>query len=362
MKKFEIFRPGKHIASNGLALTFSEADLKAAVAAYDPKIHEAPITVGHPVDNRPAYGWIKGLDFTDSSLHADPDQVEAQFEEMVAAGRFKKRSASFYLPKSANHPLKDKPGHDAHYLRHVAFLGAQPPAVKGLKDVTFKDAEEGVVEFSDEDDETLFARLWAWLKGNPEFREATKPATRSTTEDDAMTPEQTAEMEALKVKAAKVDALTAQVTELTGKVASFAEREDAVKKHEGEVKRAKVATAVEDLVKAGKVLPSAKQAAIDFAMTLDDGTATIDFREGDKTEKVNQRDYYLRGLAKGPKVIEFQERSKPEGNKLPLSTEEDMKLVSEKAREYVDEQAKKGIAVSFTDAVRHVATVETITG
>ncbi len=51
---------------------------------------------------------------------------------MVKAGRFKSRSASFYHPDNPNNP---KPG--VYYLRHVGFLGAQPPAVKGLKAVEF---------------------------------------------------------------------------------------------------------------------------------------------------------------------------------------------------------------------------------
>ena len=143
MKQFQIFRAGKHIASNGTELTFSEEDLRAAVAAYDPELHEAPITVGHPKDNAPAYGWVRKLDFSDGVISAEADQIEAQFEEMVQAGRFKKRSASFYTPDS---PANPKPG--TYYLRHVAFLGAQPPAVKGLKDVNFAE-EEGVLEFAD---------------------------------------------------------------------------------------------------------------------------------------------------------------------------------------------------------------------
>lgn len=357
MKRFEIFKPGRHTASNGIELNFTEAQLKAAVAAYDPKIHEAPITVGHPKDNLPAYGWIKGLDYADASLQADPDQVDAQFAEMVSAGRFKKRSASFYLPNSTNHPLKDKPGHDAHYLRHVAFLGAQAPAVKGLKEVAFNETETGVVEFEDgeTEDESVFRKFMKWLRDTPDFAERIK----TTIKEDAMTPEQTAEMEALKVKAAKVDTLAAQVADLTGKVASFAEREGAVKAAEQVAKRQQVAAMVEDLVKAGKVLPAGKEAAIDFAMTLDDGTATIDFKEGDKTEKVNQRAYYLRGLAKNPKIVEFKEFSKDDGPKLSLKTDEEIKIASEKAAEYVEEQAKKGKTVSYTEAMRHVCTVET---
>ncbi|EKO1024728.1 peptidase, partial [Salmonella enterica subsp. enterica] len=49
-----------------------------------------------------------------------------------------------------------------YYLRHVGFLGAQPPAIKGLKQVSFAEDEEGVVEFADWSLQTtasLFSRI-----------------------------------------------------------------------------------------------------------------------------------------------------------------------------------------------------------
>ena len=58
----------------------------------------------------------------------DAKDVEPQFAEMVNTRRFPKRSTAFYTP---DHPQNPKPG--VWYLRHVAFLGAQPPAVKGLR-------------------------------------------------------------------------------------------------------------------------------------------------------------------------------------------------------------------------------------
>ncbi|MCW3626282.1 peptidase, partial [Burkholderia cenocepacia] len=45
----------------------------------------------------------------------------------------------------------------------VGFLGAQPPALKGLRDVNFSDGNEGVVEFSDWGQE-LNAGLWRSLR------------------------------------------------------------------------------------------------------------------------------------------------------------------------------------------------------
>jgi transcriptional regulator with XRE-family HTH domain len=138
-KPLHIFRAGRHTAQSGASLEFSEAEVGAIAAAYDPALHEAPIVVGHPRTDAPAYGWVKSLRAEGAELFAEPDQVEPAFAEMVRAGRFKRISASFYPPTSAANPA---PG--SYYLKHVGFLGAQPPAVKGLKAAEFAEDGEAV--------------------------------------------------------------------------------------------------------------------------------------------------------------------------------------------------------------------------
>ncbi|OBS10793.1 hypothetical protein [Acidihalobacter prosperus] len=159
-----IFRVGRHTAMSGATLNFTEADLAATAQAYDPAIHEAPIVVGHPAHDDPAYGWVSRVEAIGDTLQAQPHQVEEQFAELVSAGRYKKISASFYTPDSPANPV---PG--VYYLRHVGFLGAQPPAVKGLKQAEFADGEDGVVqvevEFAESDaEEALFGRFVRWLR------------------------------------------------------------------------------------------------------------------------------------------------------------------------------------------------------
>ena len=131
----EIFRAGTHTGDDGRAWTFSDADLRAIAAAYDPETSEAPIVIGHPATDAPAYGWVASVLFADGRLSITARDVEPQFAGMVRARRFSKRSAAFYTPEHPNNP---KPGQ--WYLRHVGFLGAQPPAVKGLKEIRFADA------------------------------------------------------------------------------------------------------------------------------------------------------------------------------------------------------------------------------
>lgn len=160
MNPIEIFRAGTHTDSHGTTLNFSESDVAAMAAAYDPALSEAPIVVGHPKADAPAWGWIKSLTAQAGRLYALPDQVDPAFAEMVRAGRYKKLSAALYGPTS---PANPKPG--AWYLRHVGFLGAQPPAVKGLAPVCFASGDDGyiTVEFSEE--LSFIARLVGLLRG-----------------------------------------------------------------------------------------------------------------------------------------------------------------------------------------------------
>lgn len=140
----EIFRAGTHTDNSGNQRTFTLADVQAMAASYQPQRHEAPLVLGHPNDNKPAYGWVKALQATpDGRLLMMADQIDAAFADGVQAGRYKKRSASFYPPGNAGNPT---PGN--WYLKHVGWLGAQAPAVKGLADASFgMPSSDGAVSF-----------------------------------------------------------------------------------------------------------------------------------------------------------------------------------------------------------------------
>lgn len=150
---------------HGQTVQFSRADLAASAAGYDPALHEAPIVVGHPSQDAPAYGWVQSLEFGADGLHAVPRQVDPEFVSLVEAGRFKKVSASLYPP---DHPGNPKPG--IYYLKHVGFLGAAAPAVKGLKPAQLGADDAGclTLEFAAADAWTvsgLFRALRDWLIG-----------------------------------------------------------------------------------------------------------------------------------------------------------------------------------------------------
>ncbi|MCH5442845.1 peptidase [Salmonella enterica subsp. enterica serovar Muenchen] len=157
MNLIHIFKSGIHTDMHGHRINFSDADLNDIASVYNPKLHEAPIVIGHPKTDDPAWGWVSGVSKDGDGLKAAPRDIDPQFAEMVRARRFSKVSSSFYCPDSPGNPTPGK-----YYLRHVGFLGAQPPAVKGLKQVSFAEDEEGVVEFADWSLQTtasLFSRI-----------------------------------------------------------------------------------------------------------------------------------------------------------------------------------------------------------
>src|SRR5262245_19989291 len=109
----EIFAAGKHTDSDGRTHDITPEFLNSVVANFSCEQHEAPAVVGHPRDSAPAYGWAHALRVNGDKLEVQFADVDSDFEALVRDGKFKKRSASFYVdPKTA-------PGGKAPYLRHV---------------------------------------------------------------------------------------------------------------------------------------------------------------------------------------------------------------------------------------------------
>jgi hypothetical protein len=235
----EIFRAGNHTDSQGRVKSWSEADLDHLVTSYDPSKHEAPIVVGHPKDNAPAFGWVKALKREGKALLAQYGQVAPEFAEAVQAGRYKKRSISIYPDGT---------------IRHVGWLGAQPPAIKGLPDFAFADGGDPLT-----------------------YEEFTQEGKMTLEEMQAKLDEETKARVEAEGKAAT---LATQNGELQAKVqaseASFAESE---KKR----KRTEIETVIDSGIQAGKILPAWKKAGlVEFMAGLDETPTEYEFSEGKK--------------------------------------------------------------------------------
>ena len=118
MKRQEIFKPGTWTDMHGKKLTFSEADIQATLNAYDPALFRAPLVVGHPKTNDPAYGWVESLDREGDILRAVPEQVDPEFAEIE-----KECAGTIDAITTAARPILWE-GHQRDYLRHRRELNA----------------------------------------------------------------------------------------------------------------------------------------------------------------------------------------------------------------------------------------------
>ena len=121
----EVFRAGDY----GPKGNYTVEDIKAMAADYDPNYHKAPVVTDHK-DDGPALGWVEALRVRGDVLCADV-RVDSEFAAGVKEQRWPKRSVAVYRQFE-----KTKRPH----LRHLSFLGAGIPAVKGLGDIHFSDA------------------------------------------------------------------------------------------------------------------------------------------------------------------------------------------------------------------------------
>lgn len=131
----EVFRTGSFVDMSGNRQDIGEGTLREIAEGYDRDLAPAPVVLGHPETDTPAFGWVESLFVQGGILKATLEETAAEFADMVKAGRYKRVSISMFLPKSPPNP---KPG--SFYLKHVGFLGAMAPAVPGLKPVKFAGA------------------------------------------------------------------------------------------------------------------------------------------------------------------------------------------------------------------------------
>lgn len=379
MKPIHIFKTGTHTDSHGKKIEFSEADLASAIACYDPKLSQAPIVVGHPATDNPAYGWISKMTGKNGNLYAIPEQLNADFSEQVKAGAYKKISPSFYPPNSPNNPVKG-----SYYLRHVGFLGATPPAIKGLEPVEFsKDDDDFItleLDFSEPqtptNEQNTFAQamksLWTLVFGEGEPSEMTttidsdnqvnaKPSNESepnltinqpetnkpnpTDEDNDMATQ--AELDAEKARA---DKLQAQLDE----------RDKAEAKAKAEALAKENADFAEGLVDDGKLAPKDKQMVTAILDGLDtaDSVKPVEFGEGDDKQSLKQAlkdklatantdtfSYLFSEAASKPtnKAVEFDA---PQGT----AVDADRLAMHNQALEYAEAHN-----VGYDEAITHVA-------
>lgn len=378
LQPIEIFKPGRHQASSGQVVSFTESHLAQAARVYSPELHRAPLVVGHPKTDDVAYGHVAALSYSDATarLVAEPADVEPQFAELVADGRLLAVSASFYPP---GHPAN--PVGDSYYLRHVGFLGAEAPAVKGLKrpSVAFAEHEDGVIEFSDWTVGTtagLFRSLRDWLIGQFGTEQADKAlpswSVQSLADEAvrALTPAPTPETQAagLSYSERKTEVTDKTKEELDAREAELNRRQAEIDKRDRETAQAARLAEFREflggLVKDGcRVLPVQAEALAAVMAQLPAATV-VEFAEAPGSDKLVSKPAvqvlkdFLQAL---PKNVDFTERAS--GDKRLDADDDGAQLgevaegvsIAKAAVEFQDAEEKAGRTVSLEAAVQHVS-------
>lgn len=327
----EIFKTGTHTSGNGITKEYKDDDLAHIVKTYnEQKDHEAPLVLGHPTNDQPAYGWAKELKMAGSKLLAYVDQVSGDIVDAVKRGEYKKVSIALY-PDGL--------------LRHIGLLGAVPPAVKGLAPVQFAEGEEfeEYIWVNDETRMPTVARIFSSLrdlliekfsldvadkaidKSDVEYLQRPSESISLTVSSEKAIPtnynehtkQEEEEMEALKLKIEALEGVvTAQAAQITAQTAQFSElmdgfkklqefvtsvndesakkaKEDAARAKETAFEASKTAFAAfcETLAKDGKILPAEKEGLVDEYADLLKAEETLTFAEGAQkpSEKMKTR-------------------------------------------------------------------------
>ena len=380
----ECFVIGTHTDSKGRTATYSEADL-LQMQKNTPR-RTAPIVIGHPQANHPAYGWNDDIKVEGGKLSIKFDQVNEDFAEMDKNGAFKKRSLSIG---------KNQDGE--YYIRHVGWLGAKPPAIKGLADVEYNDGKDAVVyEFGEteainelayliqtvgnllrgarekiiEDSnvetadrifpdwqinslqtayESVSARLQTKLEVERAYTEPTDALSEYADVLDQVVATVRAQIEAN----ATVTAPPAVEPDVVP--AEFSEREQTLQAENQALRQQLRQQVIEQQINgwqaAGKVLPADVSGMAEFMGALANAEATFEFAEGDTQTSATPSQWFANYVERRAGLPLGQEVA---GGDAPPTVRDDAQSIKVAAQEYQDSQKQKGIDIDWTAAVVHV--------
>ena len=128
MPWIEVFKTGTHTSGQGVTKTWTQSDLDKIAETYNSQTErKAPLVIGHPETNHPAFGWIDELRVAKDKLFAFVSDINQSVKEAVDRKEYQNVSIALW----AN-----------GLLRHVGLLGAAAPAIPGLEPVAFADDQK----------------------------------------------------------------------------------------------------------------------------------------------------------------------------------------------------------------------------
>lgn len=336
----EIFRAGKWTSSNGTTKTYTEADLDKIIAQFNNgKEGEAgktkdgrkvPLTVGHPDDNAPAFGYL-------GKIWRDGIKLMGGFVNVldVMKGWISQKTYEA-VSIAINGDLS---------LRHVGILGGVPPAVPSMGDWKFMDGDQEVVipGFAFEKDENFESLTFSSEENMNELEQALNKNAELSVENKTLADNNKAMATELEASKAKVEELTGKVgeTEIALKDAEskFTEKEKEFNElteanAQAELKRADEADVAfaEKVIAEHKALPRDKEVILATMKSLRN-SEEMEFSDGDKKVKKTPLTAYKESLENANEIIESGETFTEGVEKTSAKETKLSKLVDEYAAE-----------------------------
>jgi hypothetical protein len=364
MKWTEILKVGKVKDNSGKWHNFTEKDLDSFIEMYENRKNDAPVVVGHPKTNSPAYGWV-------DKLKREGEILKATFKDLVPefVGAVKKKIYK-YISISFN-PITKK-------LRHVGFLGGAAPAVEGLAEANLSEFEEEyiTVEFAEEEWSErrirsigrLFQRIreffiekWGieetnniisaydadYLKEIPPKVESVSSFNEDKTKEVNMDELEKVKQELLD----KEDELTNLTEEADNKETENKKLKKDLADIEQKGRKKEISEFVDSLKKEGRLLPKHEKTVSEILMNLKGQDFEIEFSEEEKKTGYDSFSAMLKDL---PVVV-------PLGD---LNKKEEKEIETAEFGENVDEDAleihKEALALCEKEGIEYVDAVNKI--
>ena len=354
----DICRAGdwRDIAGRDVRLDEDRLDrIVAAQAAADP----APVVVGHPDANAPAFGWVDSLRRVGDRLQAKLRDIAPAFREAVEDGRYAGRSIAL----------------QGDTLRHLGFLGGRAPAVPGLAPTCFASAPETVIAFADsaaeapqdsseEQPDSLRALEPRGDEDGNSLVPLRAPQARGEVEEEGSDPS-SSPTEAADEDGGRV-ALAEREMALAEREAVLLAREAAAKADD---RRRAAETAIATHVEAGRVLPGERAALVALLAALGEGQgngdedaagghATIAFSSPSGDEERMRPAAILEGFIEGlPTRVDYRTLA---GGPVPGASAaagthenagEDSERIAAEARALMTAEAERGVTLTPAEAV-----------
>jgi hypothetical protein len=250
----EVLRVGRFRDLHGREIAVDAALLGELADSYDPSLYQAPVVIGHPQHNSPAFGLLAEPRASATGLTVALTDLDAAFVAAHRAKRYPQRSLSFW---PAGHPDNPLPDQGRAYLRHLGFLGGVAPAVKGLRGADLAAADAGVVTLD-------LAELSAGEPGGA------SPEPIDETSEQTMTDTTPADSAADSTAAAQAAELAERESALETRAAALAAREQALAQAEAARRREQVTAFAEGLANQARLRPADVPRVVEILLALDE--------------------------------------------------------------------------------------------